>query len=334
MARSVYFGTKPMTIARSLMMTQKAGGPSFTALYALNATTSTVAKILPSGVVTNSWATLALVPLSGICDSSGNLYVISTSGNPEQITKITPAGTKTDPYVTLSTFTTYNNPVRDSSNNIYTGDSSENVAKLTPAGSFNATWGHYPSGTHQVTNICIDSSGTIYAVNPYALTMSKFTSAAALTDPWVSFTGLASISPAFPVCNPINGDIYVMISTAARRMDKITSAGAYTASWQTWGTGIGPRTPLINPTTGDLYVIGTAGFVSQIPLSTGTLNSSWANAGNTGLNCTHAIMDSNGNIYTANQTTSTISMIKPDGTWIEPFATLTAGSGPVYLALA
>jgi hypothetical protein len=234
-------------------------------------TSTGVSKITPSGTV-SSFATGLTSPQKLVIDSSDNLYVVCATAT-ATVAKITPSGTVTNPWAT-TVANGYFGIAIDSSGNVYTGSSTGVISKITPAGSVTATWATVSSFAE---SMCFDSSGNMYVVNTGGNTVSKITPAAVVT---LTYATVGS-SPTNIVCDSSN-NLYVACATSPARIDKISSAGSVTTSWASFtGTTGSPQNMIIDLATGNIYVdlFSGPGKIMKVT-SAGVVTNPFATVGN------------------------------------------------------
>ena len=292
-------------------------------------------NIVNAQTVTDPWATLGASTIQSsfiVMDANNNLYV--SNFNNSTISKITPAGTVTQAWVTIPGNTRPYGMVIDPSGIIYTvnrNNPSYTISKITPSldgssGTVIQTWATLGSEAY---TIAIDVSGNLYA--PFVSTnqIAKIVPAVGgatgtVTKPWVT---LATGANPFSISFDAAGNLYSANSN--NTISKITPAGSVTQAWATLAASSNPQFMVFDP-TGNLYVScwGTS-TVSKIN-SSGTVTNVWSLG--TSVWPAGIVLDDLGNIYTANYNNYTVSKITSGGTVTQVYATLASGSYPFCLA--
>ena len=286
--------------------------------------------------VTDPWATLGASNIQTafiVMDAANNLYVSNYFNS--TISKITPAGTVTQAWVTLAGNTRPYGMVIDPSGVIYTVNRGTpgpyTISKITPtsdgsSGTVIQTWANLGAEAYTIS---IDASGNLYA--PFVSTnqIAKIVPAVGgatgtVTKPWVT---LATGANPFSISFDASGNLYSANSN--NTISKITPAGSVTQAWATLAASSNPQFMVFDP-TGNLYVScwGTS-TVSKIN-SSGTVTNVWSVG--TSVWPAGIVLDSDGNIYTANNNNNTVSKITSSGTVTQAYATLATGSSPFHLA--
>ncbi len=150
-------------------------------VYTANQNHSTVSKITPAGVVTESWAALVFnaSPSAIAIDASGNVY--TANENLSTVSKITPAGVVTESWAALASFASPVAIAIDASGNVYTANQNHStVSKITPAGVVTESWAALVFNASP-SAIAIDASGNVYTANENISTVSKITPAGVVT---------------------------------------------------------------------------------------------------------------------------------------------------------
>lgn len=266
-------------------------------------------------------------------DAANNLYVSNYYNS--TISKITPAGTVTQAWVTLAGNTRPYGMVIDPSGVIYTVNRGTpgpyTISKITPtsdgsSGTVIQTWANLGAEAYTIS---IDASGNLYA--PFVSTnqIAKIVPAVGgatgtVTKPWVT---LATGANPFSISFDASGNLYSANSN--NTISKITPAGSVTQAWATLAASSNPQFMVFDP-TGNLYVScwGTS-TVSKIN-SSGTVTNVWSVG--TSVWPAGIVLDELGNIYTANNNNNTVSKITSSGTVTQAYATLATGSSPFHLA--
>jgi len=286
--------------------------------------------------VTDPWATLGASNIQTafiVMDAANNLYVSNYYNS--TISKITPAGTVTQAWVTLAGNTRPYGMVIDPSGVIYTVNRGTpgpyTISKITPtsdgsSGTLIQTWANLGAEAYTIS---IDASGNLYA--PFVSTnqIAKIVPAVGgatgtVTKPWVT---LATGANPFSISFDASGNLYSANSN--NTISKITPAGSVTQAWATLAASSNPQFMVFDP-TGNLYVScwGTS-TVSKIN-SSGTVTNVWSVG--TSVWPAGIVLDELGNIYTANNNNNTVSKITSSGTVTQAYATLATGSSPFHLA--
>ena len=285
--------------------------------------------------VTDPWATLGASTIQSsfiVMDANNNLYVSNFINS--TISKITPAGTVTQAWVTIPGNTRPYGMVIDPSGIIYTvnrNNPSYTISKITPSldgssGTVIQTWATLGSEAY---TIAIDASGNLYA--PFVSTnqIAKIVPAVGgatgtVTKPWVT---LATGANPFSISFDATGNLYSANSN--NTISKITPAGSVTQAWATLAASSNPQFMVFDP-SGNLYVScwGTS-TVSKIN-SSGTVINVWSLG--TSVWPAGIVLDSGGNIFTANYNNHTVSKITSSGTVTQAYATLANASNPFFLA--
>lgn len=291
-------------------------------LYTVNIGVSPnqMTKVTAAAVVTNPFATFPSTTVANgqaaCVDSKGNIFVCQSGAG--SIAKITPAGV-------VSTFATgLTSPasiVIDSADNLYVGQQTSptvKVAKITSAGSVNATWAD-TGNAQNCYGMCIDSSGNVFVASTGASKIAKITPAGVVTSAWGSTGG-------FPIylCADSSGNVYCANETGTKAISKVSAAGVSTTAFATV-----TNTPnaCVCDSSGNIYVANGTSLSKVTPA--GAVTQSWGTLGGTGSQS--MVIDSTGTIYAAIYNLGVISKITSAGTSTTSWATV--GTSPQMIAL-
>ena len=197
-------------------------------LFAPYVSRNRIAKIIPNGAtgtINTSWVTLATNanPFSISFDASGNLYSANSNNT---ISKINPAGSKTDAWATLATGANPQFMVFDPTGNMYVSCwGTSTVSKINSSGSVTNVWSLgtsvWPAG------IVLDDEGNIYTANYNNHTVSKITSSGTVTQAYLT---LATGSYPFYLAKDSNGNLYTT-NMGNGTVSKITNPPSYSSSY-------------------------------------------------------------------------------------------------------
>ena len=280
-------------------------------IYTANSGSDTVSKITPEGISTILSAT-GSSPRAITVGAAGNIYTANSGSN--TVSKITPDG------IASILGTTGSSPrgiAMDAAGNIYTANESNNVSKITPEGisTIFGTTGSSPFG------IAIDAAGNIYTANSGSDNVSKLIPASAVSYPATSDTSPITIT------GLTNGTDYLISLIAVNDGGASVASNAITV---TAGMPSAPTIDSIEPGNAQATVSFTPGEDNGSPITgyryikdNGFVSSpDFATTGSTAYGIA---MDADGNVYTANSGSNTVSKVTPDGTT----TTLgTTGAGP------
>ncbi|CAJ0811128.1 Virginiamycin B lyase [Ralstonia flaminis] len=278
-------------------------------LFVSDGANARIRKITPTGVVSTfagsgthaekdgaGTAASFVVPVGITADSAGNLYVADIG---QTIRKITPAGVVTTLAGPGPSFSTPNGIAVDTAGNVYVVDSGTNLLlKITPAGVVATLAGSGANSSLDGTGtaasfnspqgLAIDGNGTLYVAEGQGCHIRKVTSAGVVTTlagsgvcAHTDGTGTAAAfnQPKFLVVDG-NGNIYVT-ENKGQTIRKVTAAGVVTT--------------LAGSPVGTNGSVDGLGINAQFDYPAGIT------------------MDSNGNLYVADNNGSLIRMITPAG---------------------
>jgi hypothetical protein len=276
-------------------------------LFAPYVSRNRIAKIIPNGAtgtINTSWVTLATNanPFSISFDASGNLYSANSNNT---ISKINPAGSKTDAWATLATGANPQFMVFDPTGNMYVSCwGTSTVSKINSSGSVTNVWSLgtsvWPAG------IVLDDEGNIYTANYNNHTVSKITSGGTVTQAYVT---LATGSYPFYIAKDANGNLYTT-NMGNGTVSKITNPPSYTSSYGQ-KVSLADVNSIISTEGGanfgtgrDIY--GKRYNITGITSTKGTVASTTAVLGGV-ISPTNAISSSVGIVYSTNSNFGTYS---------------------------
>jgi len=303
-----------------------AGGAQTLAINSLYAVTTLAGSTAPGSKDGTGSAASFYVPVAVAVDSNGNVYVADNGNN--LIRKITPAVVVTTLVVYKTTsgnvsegfVALFNQPsgvAVDSNGNIYVADSAnDQIRKITPTGVISTLAGSKTRGNTDGTGsaasfnypygVAVDSNGNVYVVDNGNHGIRKITSAGVVTTLAGSGTkgnadgtgSAASFYSPAGLAVDSNGNVYVA-DTGNNAIRKITPAGVVTTLAGVVTTLGGISTPGNTDGTG----------------SAATFNYPYGVA-----------VDSNGNIYVADNGNHLIRKVTPAGVVTTLAGSSTAGS--------
>jgi streptogramin lyase len=302
-------------------------------LYVPYISNNKIAKIVPAnggatGTINTSWVTLATNanPFSISFDASGNLYSANSNNT---ISKITPAGIKTDTWATLAASSNPQFMVFDPSGNMYVSCwGTSKVAKINSSGTVTDNWSLgtdvWPAG------IVLDAAGNIFTSNYHNHTISKVTSSGAVTQAYVT---LANGSYPFYLAKDASGNLYTT-NMGNGTVSRILGPTLYTNSFgqrvsiDNVNTAISPEGGANFGTGKDVY--GKRYNTTGIATYSGTVRSTTAVLGGV-ISPTNAISSSIGVRYSTDinfgtYSTTTIQSNVAAGTYTSSIAGLTAST--------
>jgi hypothetical protein len=200
---------------------------------------------------------LSVNSITQIAPNNGTTFevkvnVASRSGT---VNMTIPAGTVNVSFVPFGT--TGSGPydfVRDSSDNIYVANVSDNtVSKITPSG-VTTTLGTTGNGP---VSIAIDSLGNIYTANNYANSITKITPAGVSTN----FSVVSQFTQIMKIAIDSANNVYA-ISSSSQKVVKLSAAGAVSL-FTTLPAGTNPSLILSGPSN-TIYTMNYNGKISKI----------------------------------------------------------------------
>jgi Bacterial Ig-like domain/RTX calcium-binding nonapeptide repeat (4 copies)/NHL repeat len=216
-------------------------------------------------------------------------------------------------------------------------------ASATPT--FDLTWGSVGTGNGQFTlpqRVATDSTGAPYVSDTGNHRIQKFTNLGAFTTKWgatvpiigtpIAGTGNGEFNLPAGVATDSSNSVYVA-DTNNNRIQKFTSAGAYTTQWGSVGTGNGQFSlpqGIATDSSNNVYVADTGNNRIQKFNSTGTYMTQWGSAG-TGngqfASPSGVAVDSSGNVYVADAGNTRIQKFNSTGTFITKWGSAGTGNG-------
>jgi len=282
-----------------------------------------VSKITPAPVLSQNWGTVAgFDPVRVVVtDASGNVYAADDFGN---LTKLNSSGNVLW-QKSLGFFA--GGIAFDSVGNLYVSNEdtgvTNTIAKVTPGGSVTAAWATLALNS-EPTGIVIDSADNVYTANYGLRTISKITSAGAVTQTFATLT-----SQPYGMTIDSVGNLYTS-NINGNTVSKITPSGVVTNTYASIA-GLEPRGITID-SLDNLYVTAGNNTIVKINTSTNTVTQPWCNTLPTGSNPFALTVDAGNNVYSANTGTSTVSKINTSGTVTNTYA-LAAGASPESITI-
>jgi len=270
----------------------------------------------PNGNLIKVWNVGDLIdstdyPYSIALDNNGNTYV--SGGRSSKIYKFSTTPTQTQNYVYDSQWLGLCLPIgitTDSSGYIYVTDQGNKIRKYDSNGNMILEWGSYGSGDGQFyypAGIVVDPSGNIYVVDEYNNRIQKFDANGNFITKWGTYgSGDSQFYYPFGISLDSTGNVYVA-DAYNHRIQKFDSNGTFLG----WLGGDN---------------IGGTGWHSP-----GSGLTAIANSGDGQFNWASDVkIDSNGNIYVADEANNRIQKFDSNGNFITKWGSHGSENGQFY----